>query len=61
MATTISQPRPNHRCDGMAKPGAVVNQWMAATEVTISAVRCWTSIEENLGVVPLHSYEYDEQ
>jgi len=45
----------------MAKPGAVVNQWMAATEVTISAVRCWTSIEENLGVVPLHSYEYDEQ
>ena len=25
---------------------------MAATEVTISAVQCWTSIEENLGVVP---------
>jgi L-fucose isomerase-like protein len=36
----------------MAKLGAVLDQWMAATEVTISAVQCWTSIEENLGVVP---------
>jgi L-fucose isomerase-like protein len=36
----------------MAKLGAVVDQWMAATEVTTSAVQCWTSIEENLGVVP---------
>ena len=36
----------------MAKLGAVVDQWMAATEVKISAVQCWTSIEENLGVVP---------
>ena len=36
----------------MAKLGAVVDQWMAATEVTISAVQCWTSMEENLGVVP---------
>jgi len=36
----------------MAKLSAVVDQWMAATEVTISAVQCWTSIEENLGVVP---------
>src|SRR5437763_7445382 len=36
----------------MAKLGAVVDQWMAATEVKISAVQCWTSLEENLGVVP---------
>jgi L-fucose isomerase-like protein len=36
----------------MAKLGAVVDDWMAATEVNISAVQCWTSIEENLGVVP---------
>lgn len=36
----------------MAKLGAVIDDWMAATEVTISAVQCWTSIEENLGVVP---------
>src|SRR5450432_2121060 len=36
----------------MAKLGAVVDQWMSDTEVSISAVQCWTSIEENLGVVP---------
>ena len=36
----------------MAKLGAVIDQWMKATHVTISAVQCWTSIEENLGVVP---------
>jgi len=36
----------------MAKLGAVVDEWMAATEVKISAVQCWTSLEENLGVVP---------
>jgi L-fucose isomerase-like protein len=36
----------------MAKLGAVVDQWMMSTDVTISAVQCWTSIEENLGVVP---------
>src|SRR5437773_1861043 len=28
------------------------NLRVAATDVTISAVQCWTSIEENLGVVP---------
>jgi len=36
----------------MAKLGAVVDHWMESTEVAISAVQCWTSIEENLGVVP---------
>jgi L-fucose isomerase-like protein len=36
----------------MAKLGAVVDQWMKATDVQISAVQCWTSLEENLGVVP---------
>jgi len=36
----------------MAKLGAVIDQWMAATEVGVSAVQCWTSMEENLGVVP---------
>jgi L-fucose isomerase-like protein len=36
----------------MAKLGAVVDQWMNAASVDISAVQCWTSIEENLGVVP---------
>jgi L-fucose isomerase-like protein len=36
----------------MAKLGAVIDQWMAKTEVQISAVQCWTSLEENFGVVP---------
>jgi len=36
----------------MAKLAAVVEQWMKAVDVQISAVQCWTSIEENLGVVP---------
>jgi L-fucose isomerase-like protein len=36
----------------MAKLGAVVEAWMRETEVAISAVQCWTSIEENLGIVP---------
>ena len=36
----------------MAKLGAVIDHWMKATHVTISAVQCWTSIEEYLGVVP---------
>jgi L-fucose isomerase-like protein len=36
----------------MAKLGAVIDQWMKAADVQISAVQCWTSMEENLGVVP---------
>jgi L-fucose isomerase-like protein len=36
----------------MAKLGAVVDGWMRDADVQISAVQCWTSLEENLGVVP---------
>ena len=36
----------------MAKLGAVIDQWMEQTEVAISAVQCWTSLEEYFGVVP---------
>ncbi len=36
----------------MAKLGAVIDQWMAQTETSISAVQCWTSLEEFFGVVP---------
>jgi L-fucose isomerase-like protein len=36
----------------MAKLGAVVDGWMKETEVAISAVQCWTSLEEYFGVVP---------
>ncbi|HYK38632.1 MAG TPA: L-fucose/L-arabinose isomerase family protein [Candidatus Eremiobacteraceae bacterium] len=36
----------------MAKLGVVVDEWMKAAHLGISAVQCWTSLEENLGVVP---------
>ncbi len=36
----------------MAKLGAVIDDWMRGAQVQISAVQCWTSLEENLGVVP---------
>jgi L-fucose isomerase-like protein len=36
----------------MAKLGAVIDHWMQQTDCTISAVQCWTSMEEFLGVVP---------
>jgi L-fucose isomerase-like protein len=36
----------------MAKLGAVVDDWMTSTDCQISAVQCWTSMEEFLGVVP---------
>lgn len=36
----------------MAKLGAVIDGWMKASELTISSVQCWTSMEEYFGVVP---------
>lgn len=36
----------------MAKLGAVIEQWMRANDLDISAVQCWTSMEEYFGVVP---------
>jgi L-fucose isomerase-like protein len=36
----------------MAKFGAVVDGWMKETGVTVTAVQCWTSMEEYFGVVP---------
>ncbi len=36
----------------MAKLGAVIDGWMKQTDCTISAIQCWTSLEEYFGVVP---------
>src|SRR3989449_6943873 len=36
----------------MAKLGAVIDGWMQDTEVAVSAIQCWTSLEEYFGVVP---------
>jgi len=36
----------------MSKLGFVIDDWMKSTAVTISAVQCWTAMEEYFGVVP---------
>jgi len=36
----------------MAKLGAVITGWMEETMCTVSAVQCWTALEEYFGVVP---------
>src|ERR1700728_3782528 len=36
----------------MSKLGAVMDGWMKQTHCTISAIQCWTSMEEFFGVVP---------
>ena len=36
----------------MAKLGAVIDGWMQEMNLQASAVQCWTSLEENFGVVP---------
>ena len=36
----------------MAKLGAVIDGWMRETGVSVTAVQCWTAMEEYFGVVP---------
>ena len=36
----------------MAKLGFVIEDWMRETDVKISAVQCWSAMEEYFGVVP---------
>ncbi len=36
----------------MSKLGTVIEGWMKETYCTVSAIQCWTSLEENFGVVP---------
>ncbi len=36
----------------MAKLGAVIDEWMQSHDLAISAIQCWTSMEEYFGVVP---------
>ncbi len=36
----------------MAKLGVVIEHWMAETFCTVSAIQCWTALEEYFGVVP---------
>jgi L-fucose isomerase-like protein len=43
---------PGEALTRMAKLAVVVEEWMRETEVSMSAVQCWTAIEEYYGVVP---------
>jgi L-fucose isomerase-like protein len=43
---------PNPALVKMAKLGFVIEDWMRETEVKISAVQCWSAMEEYFGVVP---------
>ncbi len=36
----------------MAKLGLVIDAWMEEAELDITAVQCWTALEEYLGIVP---------
>jgi L-fucose isomerase-like protein len=36
----------------MSKLGYVIDHWMKQTDVKVSAVQCWTAMEEYFGVVP---------
>ena len=36
----------------MAKLGIVMDRWIADSELDVTAVQCWTSMEEYFGVVP---------
>ena len=43
---------PDEALTKMAQLGVVIHEWMGAYDLTISAVQCWTSMEEYFGVVP---------
>ncbi len=43
---------PNEALLKMAKLAIVINDWMEKAELDITAVQCWTSMEEFYGVVP---------
>src|ERR1035437_145534 len=43
---------PEEALTKMAKLGVVIADWMGENDVQVSAVQCWTSMEEYFGVVP---------
>ncbi len=43
---------PEAALNKMAKLGAVVDGWMKDNDLAVSAVQCWTAMEEFFGVVP---------
>ncbi len=43
---------PDAAVSKMARLGVVIDEWMKDNELDVSAVQCWTSMEEYFGVVP---------
>jgi L-fucose isomerase-like protein len=43
---------PEEALTKMAKLGVVIADWMGENDLQVSAVQCWTSMEEYFGVVP---------
>jgi L-fucose isomerase-like protein len=43
---------PPHALVKMAKLGSIIDDWMKANELDVTAIQCWTSMEEFYGVVP---------
>lgn len=43
---------PGESLTKMAKLGVVIDDWVAAADIHITAIQCWTSMEEYFGVVP---------
>ncbi len=43
---------PEESIDRMAKFGVAVNRWNEEHDIEATAIQCWTSLEENYGIVP---------
>ncbi len=49
---TVSKSVPQDALAKMAKLGVVIERWMDETQLDMTAIQCWTSMEEYFGVVP---------
>ena len=49
---TVGPNVPQEGLNKMAKLGVVIERWMAETELDMTAIQCWTSMEEHFGIVP---------
>ena len=43
---------PKNALNKMAKFGVVVDNWMKTNDLNVSAIQCWTSMEEFFGITP---------
>jgi len=43
---------PSDKIEKMARFGLVVERWVKENELVATAVQCWTSIQENMGIMP---------